>query len=70
MIAGLGGAAIAFAQNHGDSTRTALLGISVLTGLLASAGMLTAVGLDSSPQAGRRPASTGKATCRLLDGIR
>ncbi|MGW2158564.1 MFS transporter [Nonomuraea sp. NPDC001699] len=42
VIAGLGGAAIAFAQTHGGSTRTALLGVFVLTGLLAVAGMLIA----------------------------
>ncbi|MFF2010594.1 MFS transporter [Streptomyces sp. NPDC058195] len=42
VIAGLGGAAIAFAQNHGGSTRTALLGVFVLTGLLSIAGMLIA----------------------------
>ncbi|MEU0629258.1 MFS transporter [Streptomyces sp. NPDC005989] len=42
VIAGFGGAAIAFAQNHGGSTRTALLGVFVLTGLLSIAGMLIA----------------------------
>ncbi|MFE7046119.1 hypothetical protein ACFU9X_44095 [Streptomyces atratus] len=32
----------ALAQNHGGSTRTALLGVFVLTGLLSIAGMLIA----------------------------
>ncbi|MGA4545832.1 MFS transporter [Uniformispora flossi] len=39
VIAGLGGAAMALAENHDGSTRTALLGVFVLTGLLAVAGM-------------------------------
>ncbi|MEU1728486.1 MFS transporter [Nonomuraea sp. NPDC005692] len=52
VIAGLGGAAIAFAQNYGGSTRTALLGVFVLTGLLAIAGMLIARRLR--PEAARQ----------------
>ncbi|MFE6866393.1 MFS transporter [Kitasatospora sp. NPDC057692] len=52
VIAGLGGAAIAFAQNHGGSTRTALLAVFALTGLLAVAGMLIARRLR--PEAARQ----------------
>ncbi|MFJ9681919.1 MFS transporter [Streptomyces sp. NPDC101194] len=42
LIAGLGGAAIALAKNYDGSTRTALLGVFVLTGLLAVVGILLA----------------------------
>ncbi|MFD0690906.1 MFS transporter [Actinomadura fibrosa] len=42
VIAGLGGAAIAFGKDHSTSMRTTLLGVFVLTGLLAAGGMLLA----------------------------
>ncbi|WP_256102463.1 MFS transporter [Streptomyces sp. Ncost-T10-10d] len=42
LIAGLGGAAIALAKNYDGSTRTALLSVFILTGLLAVVGMLLA----------------------------
>ncbi|MGI5321106.1 hypothetical protein [Actinomadura nitritigenes] len=54
MIAGLGGAAIAFGKDHGSSMRTALLGVFVLTGLLAVGGMLHAHRL--------RPTTPGRPT--------
>ncbi|WP_083998775.1 MFS transporter [Actinomadura kijaniata] len=40
LVAGLGGAALALGRHHGGSMRGALLGVFVLTGLLAVAGML------------------------------
>jgi MFS family permease len=42
VVAGLGGAAIAFGEDHGSSMRTTLLGVFALTGLLAVGGMLLA----------------------------
>lgn len=54
VIAGLGGAAVAFGKDHGSSMRTTLLGVFVLTGLLAVGRMLLAHRLR--PETADRPA--------------
>ncbi|MFC4907050.1 MFS transporter [Actinomadura gamaensis] len=54
VIAGVGGAAIAFGRDHDSSMRATLLGVFVLTGLLAVAGMLLARRLR--PEAPAKPA--------------